>query len=378
MTYRTTAHGDSRHPGGAAIVDARRAPSVRSVLRFGVGPQDVVEVASPRRSPLAHATATGGRHNAVRPERPVRRASATAGAGQVGQRRGEFVGRGGRRRPARFAGDRRRARPGRPGPSMLTSTLRWAVPSTPVASPSASTVADSAARLAGQHGEVGRYRQHRQRTDRVRGRRPRRAGGRPRATRRVRRATRRAGRQRPPLAPTAPGRVRWRSEHRRHDLRVGPPAVLDQREHPFVLEHRPRRDTWRQRSRAAGGHTGRGSSAGGGSGAGGSRGTNAARRTALPRRPRRACARPGSAPASATRSAIGPPVAGGSRRSVPSRATVTSSSQWSIVAVRRPIGSISVMPPATNDGSARGPMSIDAVAVAGSSAARRRSASTRR
>ncbi len=61
-------------------------------------------------------------------------------------------------------------------------------------------------------------------------------------------------------------------QHRRHDLGIGPPPALDQREHPFVLEHGPRRDEWRQRSTAAGRHTGRASCRGGRSpGSGGQR-----------------------------------------------------------------------------------------------------------
>ncbi len=104
--------------------------------------------------------------------------------------------------------------------------------------------------------------------------------------------------------------------------------------------------TWAHRRVAAGGHTGRGSTAGGVIGAAGSRGTNAARRTVVAAATSVSMRSAGlGAIASATTSPIGPSITGGSRRSVPSRATVTSSSQCTSM-----LGSMVVMPPPRTTG----------------------------
>ena len=117
-----------------------------------------------------------------------------------------------------------------------------------------------------------------------------------------------------------------------HVGRQPPAAPLDDGQQPLVLEHRPRRRrSGRHRAAAAGGSIGRSSARG--------RCQRGRRRQRHAGRPGgRRCTRPTAvsmplgrasvATASATRSASGPAAgAGGSRRSVPSSAAVTSSSQ---------------------------------------------------
>ena len=149
-------------------------------------------------------------------------------------------------------------------------------------------------------GQVGRYREHRQHADAISPR----AAEPPRGRRAVANRARTCSTSHSASGPAAttascpPHRVGpVASEHRRHDLRIDPPAALDQRERPFVLEHRPRRDDVAPPSAAAGGQTGRGSCRGRRQRC--RRHAGHERRRAgppSPRRPRSASVRQGSAP----------------------------------------------------------------------------------